>query len=773
MTENDKILYGFGEVQKIVAVQQIAYDKMRLYIRNEDNLNFIDRKFYPFFFASSDSILTNFNSKYWKKRLEGDGYYKFIYAFESWSDMFRALKSIARQLNYQKTSFTDLKEIYLRFEPITQFLLQSGETLFKGMKFEDLNILAIKTLIVTDKNVKLKYKDQFIAFGVADNKGTVKIFHQQEGKVSEKDLLISLIQIIEEKNPDIIIGYNLTEDIALLDARCKLHRIEFKIGRDNSEPLIDLNNKIQVGDKQVSDVIISGRHFVDLLAMISHSDSIRREVDDFSQANVMKYYGIKEKSEVTLDDKELFNFIEDKKIHSVITKKLENDLKEILQLSEILLPPYFYQAQFVPMNFNQIIKTGVSLKIELLMVREYLRKRHSLPSPEPVQAISGGYTDVFHRGVFENIIHADVESLYPSIIISNKIKPASDRLGVFLKLITILTKERLKLKRLKETTDDQKLKRHYDSMQASYKILINSFYGYLGYFKGLFNDYEKANEVTQKGQELLKKLINEFQKRNCIIIEVDTDGLYLSPQKKLTEDEERKLIEEVNETIPEGINLSYGGRYARMLSYKKKNYALLTYDNQLIIKGSALISKSFENYALKFMRQCIECILTDKLEMIPKFYHKLRSDIVNYEIDINDLAKTEILHETYEEYEAAVRSGKRQRSAAYELALRYYGDKYYPGMKISYYITGEEPNVKILEKCELVDFYNPKFPNVSREYYLKKLEEYVSRFEVFFSKEDFEALFPKVDFNALFQKNMNITFETKPKVINTQISEFD
>jgi DNA polymerase elongation subunit (family B) len=746
---------------------------MRLYVRNGHDVNFIDRKFYPFFYAANDSFLSSFDAKFWKKRLEGDGYYKFIYAFESWSDMFRALRNIAKKLNYQKLSFTDLKEIYIRFEPITQFLLQSGETLFKGMKFEDIKILAIKTIFPKDDSYKSKFKDQLFGFASLDNNGEMEVHYQKTGKVSEKDLLVKLVEIIQNKNPDLIIGFNLTEEIALLSTRYELHRVNFNIGRDSTEPLIDLNNKVQVGTKQLPDVVITGRHFIDLLQMISYSDTIRREVEDYSQPNVMRYFGIRESFEFALDENQISRFMDDEKDHQVIIHKLENDVKEILQLSEILLPPYFYQAQFVPMNLTQIIRTGVSQKIELLIVREYLRKRHSLPLPQSVKPISGGYSDVFYRGVFENIIHSDVESLYPSIIIYNKIYPASDKLGVFLKLITILTRERLKLKRLKEKTEDLRLKRHYDAMQSSYKILINSFYGYLGYFKALFNDFQKANEVTEKGQELLKKLISEFEKRNCIVIEVDTDGLYLSPQRKMTEKEERKLVEEVNKTIPEGINLTYSGRYARMLSYKKKNYALLTYDNKLLIKGSALISKAFENYALNFIRQCIEYIITDKLEMIPAIYQELRSDIVNLKIDINDLAKTEILHETYEAYEEAVKSGKRQRSAAYELAYKYYDNKFYPGMKISYYITGDDPNVRIFENCELVDFFNPNFPNVNREYYLKKLEEYVSRFEVFFSEEDFKKLFPKEDFNALFQKEAIVSFENRPKVINTKISELE
>ncbi len=356
--------------------------------------------------------------------------------------------------------------------------------------------------------------------------------------------------------------------------------------------------KLKIGEKRVASVLISGRHTIDLLQILSYSRTILREIEDYSLKSISKYFGINYPENAFVDDSKI-PFYADHQPEKLFTKvDAENDI--IVQLSNHLLPQNFYQTQFVPMDFTQVINSGVSSKIELMMVREYLRKRHSLPESKSRTPISGGYTDVFYSGLFENVIYADVESLYPSIIIHNKIYPEADKLKVFLKLVTILTKERLRLKRLKEDTGDPYLKMHYDTMQNSYKILINSFYGYLGFQEGIFNDYDKANEVTIKGQQILKKLINEFQKRGCIVIEVDTDGLYVSPQKELSEEEERKLVEDVNNSIPADINLSFGGRFKRMLSYKKKNYALLTYDNKLIIKGSALISKSFENFCFEF-----------------------------------------------------------------------------------------------------------------------------------------------------------------------------
>ncbi|MFN4111913.1 MAG: DNA polymerase domain-containing protein, partial [Ignavibacteria bacterium] len=590
MTEEEKILYGFGEIKNIVAIQQISSNEMRLYIREGKKIKHLDKRFYPFFFAHDEKLIQEYEGKYWKKRLSGDEFYKYIFAFEKWSDMIKALRLVSKNLNKPFSPKIKLEEIYIHYEPITQFLIQSGETLFKGMRYEDLKILYVKILAIIENKSEFhsKHFDQIFAISIADNEGWKTTLYQKAKSVKERDLLQQFSEIIQKKDPDFIVGYDLFYELAYLKSRFEVYGMDLLIGRDKSEPLIDAENKIKVGDKKVAPVFVSGRHVIDLLQLVSLSRTILRETENYSIQEISKYFGIDYLEEEPVEDLKIPFFADHQPQR--LFKKIEAETEAIIKLSDFLLPQNFYQTQFVPMDFNNMLSSGVSNKIELMMVREYLRKRNSIPKAKIRGPISGGYTDVFYRGLFQNVIYADVESLYPSIIIQHKIYPETDKLKVFLKLVTILTRERLRLKHLRDDTGDPYLKMYYDTMQNSYKILINSFYGYLGFPEGIFNDFNKANEVTLKGQQLLKQLINEFQKRNCIVIEVDTDGLYISPQKELNEEEEKQLVEEINKSIPGEINLSFGGRFQRMLSYKKKNYALLTYDNKLIIKGSALIS---------------------------------------------------------------------------------------------------------------------------------------------------------------------------------------
>src|SRR4029077_8140017 len=76
---------------------------------------------------------------------------------------------------------------------------------------------------------------------------------------------------------------------------------------------------------------------------------------------------------------------------------------------------------------------------------------------------------------------------------------------------------------------DPATQRHFHALQNTFKILINSFYGYLGFAQGNFADFDAAARVTQIGRDLLKKMIEWLKGQGAQVIEVDTDGIYFVP----------------------------------------------------------------------------------------------------------------------------------------------------------------------------------------------------------------------------------------------------
>ena len=60
-----------------------------------------------------------------------------------------------------------------------------------------------------------------------------------------------------------------------------------------------------------------------------------------------------------------------------------DDVRETARLSTLLSPPSFHLTQMVPCSYGTVTRIGSAARIELLLVREYLRQKHSLPQPVP------------------------------------------------------------------------------------------------------------------------------------------------------------------------------------------------------------------------------------------------------------------------------------------------------------------------------------------------------------------------------------------------------
>lgn len=278
-------------------------------------------------------------------------------------------------------------------------------------------------------------------------------------------------------------------------------------------------------------------------------------------------------------------------------------------------------------------------------------------------------------------------------------------------------------------------------MQSSFKIIINAMYGYLGFGNGMFNDFEEADRVTTKGQEIAKKMIREFESRGAKVIEVDTDGIFLVPPPYVvTEEEERQLVCEVSSTMPQGIRIGFDGRFKKMISYMKKNYALLDYNEKLKLKGSAFVSRSGEKFGRDFVREGFILLLNDDIQGLHDLYVKYRNDLINHRLHISDFSRTESMKTTLDQYVSDVRAGKRSKSITYEIALRQ-GLEIAKGDRITYYVAGTGNPASFVENGRLAEEWNKEQPDENTGFYLKRLDEYAQKFLPFFKPQDFSSIF--------------------------------
>jgi hypothetical protein len=231
-------------------------------------------------------------------------------------------------------------------------------------------------------------------------------------------------------------------------------------------------------------------------------------------------------------------------------------------------------------------------------------------------------------GVFGPIVKADVESLYPSIMLHENITADTDTLQAFPVLLRELTKRRIEAKqRARQSTGEEHAL--WDGLQGSFKVLINSFYGYLGFGGGLFNDFDAAERVTLEGQRMIRTVVAELDRQGAWPIEVDTDGVYFTPPDGIaSEADEEAFVARVGASaLPSGVRLAHDGRYEKMLSLKLKTYALLDYAGGLTLKGSSLRSRRMERCFLRFIEEAARGFMLDQRAEVRNRYFALAESI--------------------------------------------------------------------------------------------------------------------------------------------------
>ena len=536
--------------------------------------------------------------------------------------------------------------------------------------------------------------------------------------------------------------------VPLLVARAKRLKTKLDWGRSGGF-LRSRPSRLQIAEKTIDypKFTIDGRHFVDTFLLAQFYDVGMRSLAGFERADVARHFDLCDSDEISrLTGKELERAYESGS--EVFPRRALCGVRETRALSDLLSPSYFIQAQIFPYNYQDVIVRGNATRINALFLREYFRKRHSIPDLPLPRAFDGGYTDIFFTGVARNVWHCDVASLYPSIMVQFECFPATDKLQIFRHLLTDLRKFRLETKARMRAEQNPAKQHHLQALQNTFKILLNSFYGYLGFAQGHFADFDAAARVTQIGRDLLKKMIDWLNAHGAQVIEVDTDGIYFVPPSvdatsrhvgnggetrrgvaSTIDDLQQALANE----LPAGIDVEIDEQFDAMLSYKAKNYALLTKNGEVIIKGGALKSRGLEKFQRVFLEEMIKMIMQGKPEDIVDLRNEFERKIRNREWNIDMLMKTDTLQDSLEKYRAKIAGSARNRAAAYELALAS-PRNYRPGDQVSYYIKATPKKVAAYEAAKLASEFDPQNRDENVDYYVAKLDDLVRKFRALTSE---------------------------------------
>jgi len=218
----------------------------------------------------------------------------------------------------------------------------------------------------------------------------------------------------------------------------------------------------------------------------------------------------------------------------------------------------------------------------------------------------------FVQGVVRNVHHVDVRSLYPSLMLTESWRRAAT-VGAFSSCSICSARSGWTPASDAAQHDASRaraLRGAAGDVQGAHQLVLR----YLGFSQARFNDFDAAEQVTAQGRDLLRSMIAWLREQGATPIEIDTDGIYFVPPR---EGRAGPIQDGIRAGLPEGIEVEFDGEYAAMYSHRMKNYALLSADGQMTVKGAALKSRGLEWFQRQFMQELIRLKLEGKDDAIP------------------------------------------------------------------------------------------------------------------------------------------------------------
>lgn len=429
------------------------------------------------------------------RRLSGDQYFKYIMEYND-VQRFEDVLASSRKRRLPLHVIRDSKEA---------IMVKDGYTMFKGMKVSDVSVLSwdIETNGLShnaDSKVFL-ITNTFRRLG----KITRKLFSVDE-YANQEDMIEAWCKWVQLVNPSVMVGHNeFGYDLPFLDFCSK---DGLNLGRDGSKvKFASYNSHFRKDGSQAYDYVnalIYGREIIDTWFLSMKYDvSARREYESYKLKYIIQHEGLERKG------RQHYDAVTIKDNWHIPAERIKikaygvDDADDALALYDLMVPSFFYYTQSIPRSFQAVVNTATGSQINSLMVRAYLQQGHSIALGSEKEDYKGAISFGV-PGVHKNVFKIDVQSLYPSIIISKRLcNRKKDPQELFLKIIEFFTAERIRNKEQFELTGD----RYFSDLSDSQKIVINSMYGFLGAGKLNYNSPADADRVTEVGREILKQAI--------------------------------------------------------------------------------------------------------------------------------------------------------------------------------------------------------------------------------------------------------------------------
>jgi len=573
--------------------------------------------------------------------------------------------------------------------------------------------------VITWKGKKVKSKPNYVEY-VKD----------------EAELLERFVDVVKEVSPDFITGYFSDGfDLPYLRARAIKHNVKLSLGIDGSQPKFSRGRMI-TGK-------INGIIHVDLLRFIQTAYSQYMQSETLSLNEVANEFLGESKKDFEhrhsskVEEGEWRNYFDYNLHDSVLTYNLfQKFWPDLLEFTRTMQEPVF-----------DVSRNGMSANVEDYIIHN-LHKFNEIPEKRPTydeigerrrrEKYEGAFVLQPTPGIYEDICIFDFTSMHASIIVSYNLSRTtlldkkeknciespefdfngkktkfyfSKKKGFLPELLGEIVKLRKKYKKeLKEKPDAIKKAR-----SNAFKLLVNAYYGYTGFFGARYYSVESAATTLAFVRYFNKLTIEKVEKEGYNVIFGDTDSVGFALGEK-TKDDAKKFLKKLNSELPGIMELELEDFYKRGIWVTKrtggfgakKKYALITEGGKLKIRGFETVRRDWCTLARDVQNKVLFMILRyGKKEKALNYIKEIVKKVKNREINLKKLIIRTQLKKPLSEYKAVT---------PHVVAARKMQEKEMPvdpGSLIKYYIAETKGKKKLVrDKVKLPDErgqYNIKY----------------------------------------------------------------
>ncbi len=366
-----------------------------------------------------------------------------------------------------------------------------------------------------------------------------------EYHASEQAVLLRFIELIQQQDPDIIIGWNVINfDFRFLQRKADSLNLSLSIGRGNSTPVW---RQVQTEQSHYF-MLLPGRVVLDGIDTLKSAtwnfesfalDHVAGELlgrgklipsTDKSDTHHDPLYKAREISRLFKEDK------------TALAQYNIEDCQLVLDI--------FKHTDLINFAIERARLTGLEMDRTGGSVaafdNQYLPRLHRkgfvasrVADQSNAASAPGGYVMNSRPGLFDSVLVLDYKSLYPSIIRTFKVDPYAFVLARMLnEQETIPGYKGIRFARegaiLPDIIEslwharDKARAENNAALSQAIKIIMNSFYGVLGTPGCRVHDARLTSSITMRGHDLIKQTVSLIEQQGYEVIYGDTDSVFVS-----------------------------------------------------------------------------------------------------------------------------------------------------------------------------------------------------------------------------------------------------